>query len=697
MSSMGDDDDFDGDICLFPITDCGSLEESEIDTHSISENESNRDASDENESDDDYTHKEKTKAFLSLRQRRLSRALASFEGLKVNINRAQRNWLNAIRKARHMDDPWEKFHLDDYPVEKCFRHRYSALRKTWLTDEVKVKMEKKAFNRGAMRECFRLKKLSSYSGSDNWNHTHNFVAKRYMEEVEREIYFQDVKLQMDAKLWGEEYSRHNPPKKVDIFQMYILEFKDRPDSPLYHCEHFIEGEYIKYNSNSGFVDEKMRNTPQAFSHFTFERSGHQMIVVDIQGVGDLYTDPQLHTLDGKEYGDGNLGAKGMALFFYSHVCNDICQSLGLSEFDMSENEKMIHASNKKMMRVIASCTMARGSELCLAPSPGESVDITELLKRQRSISTTSDSGFDGVLSPLDEEPGSMETGSSNKPSPAIAARRSRLRFCSESESSVTSVQNSSYHDGHPHMEEEMRNFQLQMQQRHRPSCVALEKDLRQTNLALKYNDSALGKIHHEMAKYHEVGRFCDKDTENIDWDSALFHEIQAAELGELEAILTMAKLYLGQERDVLINCVIKDVEENVDQGMDYMVLAAEAGDRGAMLYVAKAFETGYLLGKRREVSWEDAIHWYDEALNAVNDNDEGGEYDSTMNDPPYAIMAKMAELYLQGGHGLDKLPEKAAEMYNMAAESAMEAMKGRLSSKYYALAEEANAQIEEEE
>ena len=35
-----------------------------------------------------------------------------------------------------------------------------------------------------------------------------------MEEVARETYFQDVKLQMDAKLWGEEYNRHNPPKKV---------------------------------------------------------------------------------------------------------------------------------------------------------------------------------------------------------------------------------------------------------------------------------------------------------------------------------------------------------------------------------------------------------------------------------------------------------------------------------------------------
>ena len=75
--------------------------------------------------------------------------------------------------------------------------------------------------------------------------------------------------------------------------MSVIEFYDRPGKPLYHLENFIEGNYIKYNSNSGFVDESSRFTPQAFSHFTFERSGHNMIVVDVQGVGDLWTDPQV--------------------------------------------------------------------------------------------------------------------------------------------------------------------------------------------------------------------------------------------------------------------------------------------------------------------------------------------------------------------------------------------------------------------
>lgn len=51
--------------------------------------------------------------------------------------------------------------------------------------------------------------------------------------------------------------------QVDIMQMCVVEMSGRPGKPLFHLEHYIEGKYIKYNSNSGFVrDDNIRLTPQ---------------------------------------------------------------------------------------------------------------------------------------------------------------------------------------------------------------------------------------------------------------------------------------------------------------------------------------------------------------------------------------------------------------------------------------------------
>jgi len=101
-------------------------------------------------------------------------------------------------------------------------------------------------------------------------------------------------------------------------------------------EPFLEGTFVKYNSNFGYVNMDIPNDPsnqaaQAFSHFTFERSRGRFLVSDLQGVGKSMTDPVVHTLDPERFilSKTNLGVEGFKFFFATHTCNDICRKLGL--------------------------------------------------------------------------------------------------------------------------------------------------------------------------------------------------------------------------------------------------------------------------------------------------------------------------------------------------------------------------------
>ncbi|XP_014671454.1 PREDICTED: eukaryotic elongation factor 2 kinase-like [Priapulus caudatus] len=622
------------------------------------------------------------------------------------------------QQAMAKDDPWADFSINELMTESVRRHRYSAIRKKWTTDEVQVKVEAVAFDRGAMRECFRLKKLSNFRRNENWQRAHNYVAKAYITPVERDVYFEDVKLQNDAKLWGEEYNRHNPPKKVDIMQMCVVEFVHREGSPLFHLEHYIEGEYIKYNSNSGFVSEAVRCTPQAFSHFTFERSSHHLIVVDIQGVGDLWTDPQIHSCEGTDYGDGNLCTKGMALFFHSHACNHICDRLGLTPFDLAGSELRQQAKRIAMQK--CSETKIRGSlEICVSPSASEASDLHRFL-RQRTYSGSSLGGCvpaspsatsafsppgDALGSPVSQD---SDFGSSGRlrfmsgDSAEFSSSRQRVlsgdsdcySLPSSRARTISGDSDTDSNSGTWSREEERIQY-LTAMMKSRPAGVAQEIDLRELrDSETKTGGSTLGQIHLDLAKYHEMGRFSDGAESERDMGAAMFHLQQAAKCGVLEAILTLARLYLSLPTDMLCDVTIENVLDNVDRGIDYMLQAADAGDRSAMIYMAKAFVCGNPLGKSRSKDWKEAAYWYDVAIN-TEDPDENGEFNATMDDPVYQLQASQAEIWHKGGFGLEKDPSYAGELYTAAAEAAMTAMKGRLANKYYALAEEAWADVEE--
>ena len=115
-------------------------------------------------------------------------------------------------------------------------------------------------------------------------------------------------------------------------------------------EEIIEAKHSKPSKNGSYNFSAIKNEyiPQAFSHFTYENSKKNFLVVDLQGILKInsdgsscyrLTDPVIHKQRKKKkkklrqwsFGRTDRGEKGMEAFFHTHQCNDLCRLLGLEE------------------------------------------------------------------------------------------------------------------------------------------------------------------------------------------------------------------------------------------------------------------------------------------------------------------------------------------------------------------------------
>ena len=120
---------------------------------------------------------------------------------------------------------------------------------------------------------------------------------------------------------------------LNVANVYIYEILS-PDYPYKYLwvENLLEGEYKKYNNNSGWQDPSettYNQMAQAFSHFSWQFTKGYLMIVDLQGPYGVFTDPQIHCLDFTKFGAGNFGKLGMIRFFLTHKCNKFCKALGL--------------------------------------------------------------------------------------------------------------------------------------------------------------------------------------------------------------------------------------------------------------------------------------------------------------------------------------------------------------------------------
>ena len=127
--------------------------------------------------------------------------------------------------------------------------------------------------------------------------------------------------------------------------------------------------FTKFTSNNGWIaserDEGWKVLAmEAFCHFTYHRSGGQMIVCDLQGRYrfDRYnrdrcrfelTDPAICSRR-RSFGPTDLGEKGIESFFARHQCNKFCHSDGnYWSSPRCQTNWFVRSSNTSMLRTTA--------------------------------------------------------------------------------------------------------------------------------------------------------------------------------------------------------------------------------------------------------------------------------------------------------------------------------------------------------
>jgi elongation factor 2 kinase len=488
---------------------------------------------------------------------------------------------DAASKAIAEGDPWAKHQIEKQPAERVIRHMYNPETQTWSVDETIVKIESDPFTHGAMRFCYRMKKRSPppQSASNHrfhdygWTRASNYVAKAYQvngkvdtSERAKNNVMNDIILQYESSHWSRKFNERDPPKKIIFIRAYAIEFPFREGNPWFAVERFISGTdmygaaFTKHNTNSGFVDDELhRYTPQVFSAFSFYASKGERLVADIQGVGDLYTDPQVLSSDYR-FGDCDLGPRGMALFFKTFRHNTVADAMGIPVFPLSKNELRNQIEY----------------EDDVFSTSGDASSLTEEMKRLDRFAAMdvnrSRRQSALVTPPLEIIP--LERRDTEKRSNQTLQTREHIRnsLCRSFQSmkkNVLTRTTSDVDEVKQVLSLAKEDFHFDMKVFNRKKSGELIANIKKEPIVQKRTSLLirtvsepmnvcdqtklnLGKVHYQLAVLHGTGRFPEVVPESHknehaphDAFSVLFHLCHAASLQNVPACLAMGRLHSG--------------------------------------------------------------------------------------------------------------------------------------------------------
>ena len=148
-----------------------------------------------------------------------------------------------------------------------------------------------------------------------------------------------AEMQLVASVYAREFTKDATKPRHTPNVAYIgCDVIQCSNGKCYLVEQLLEGSFEKFSNNFGVVRQPgspLADVLQAFSHYTWAKSGQSILICDHQGVqtpggGVTLTDPAMHSCGpGGKYGPTDQGRKGVQRFFKTHTCNDICQRMNL--------------------------------------------------------------------------------------------------------------------------------------------------------------------------------------------------------------------------------------------------------------------------------------------------------------------------------------------------------------------------------
>lgn len=225
---------------------------------------------------------------------------------------------------------------------------------TWskVAKTVEFIVEKQPLGQGGFRNAYNATSRDEEFKNSNW------VIKKYLPEavatiqatnqtvedhnkkvVQMHMLARNFALQLKETIVKDtdsavRYGQHLRYKKI------FLGMTDDGESVT--VEEFVDGTFVKYINNNGISCVEDGNVigqkAQCLSHFSYEKSGGKLMVVDLQGSSyDLY-DPEIATSTLCEdnqflFCTGNLSTVAINNFISKHKCSKFCNIAGLSELD----------------------------------------------------------------------------------------------------------------------------------------------------------------------------------------------------------------------------------------------------------------------------------------------------------------------------------------------------------------------------